>query len=700
MTGLMYYLSNNPQGAFQMFSDCYRDAYDKCFPPRTIKCGYKIRKPWLSEGLKRSIQTKNKLYHRKQKSKRLEYETIYKKYRNKLNKLLLLAEKNHYEQRLEENKCNLKGSWRVLRDIIHKKKSVSSCSRFLINNKITSDKQAVANGFNSFFINTGANLAKSIPSDPRSPTTFIKRNPQSMAIMPIIQDDVINVIRNLKASSPGWDSISAVVVKATYTCFIEPLTHILNLSVMYGVFPSELKLAKVIPLFKANDPMLFSNYRPVSVLPVFSEIFERIMYNQLLSFINKHKLLYSYQFGFRINHAPELALLCLAYKISDALESGEYVLGLFLDFSKAFDTVNHEILFAKLEFLGIRGVCLQWFRSYLSEREQYVVYNDTSSSKQRITCGVPQGSILGPLLFLLYINDLANASDVIFSLLFADDSNMFISGKNPNDLVIRMNTEIVKVVDWLKINKLSLNLKKTHFIIFRKSRQKLNLENELFIDGIKIEMKTHTKFLGVLIDQHLTFEEHCKFIKGKIARGIGILYKGKKYLNQKSLLNMYYAFIYPYFTYCITVWGNTFSYILDPLMKLQKRALRLVDGARKYDHTAPIFEKYELLNLRNLYIYCVQIFLYKHHQEILPEVFSHFFEMNNAVHEYYTRQEKHFHVPLCKSVQKSKCLKSSGVKIYNYMIEHMNYNCSFVSFKYVLKRHLLRNDMALLLVAL
>ena len=160
--------------------------------------------------------------------------------------------------------------------------SVSSCSRFLINNKITSDKQVVANGFNSFFINTGANLAKNIPSDPRSPTTFIERNPQSMAIMPIIQNDVINVIRNLKASNPGRDSISAVVVKATYPCFIEPLTHILNLSVMYGVFPSELKLAKAIPVFKANHPMLFSNYRPVSALPVFSKIFERIMYNQLL----------------------------------------------------------------------------------------------------------------------------------------------------------------------------------------------------------------------------------------------------------------------------------------------------------------------------------------------------------------------------------------------------------------------------------
>ena len=198
-----------------------------------------------------------------------------------------------------ENKNNLKASWKILKDII-----------IYANNQMCSDKKCLSEGFDSYFVNVGPNLSKQIPSDHRCPTIFMQRNQHSMAVLPISQSEVISIIKNLKSNSPGWDSVPATVVKTTYSSFIEPLTHVLNMSLTKGIFPSEMKLAKVIPLFKACDPMLFSNYKPVPVLPLFSKILERLMYNQLLFFINKHSLLYSYQFGFRGNHSLELNLFC------------------------------------------------------------------------------------------------------------------------------------------------------------------------------------------------------------------------------------------------------------------------------------------------------------------------------------------------------------------------------------------------------
>ena len=321
---------NDPEIAYTVFSNTITELFDTCFPLRTVKHGYKTRKPWLTEGLKKSIRRKNKLYHRKQKSKSEEHGQLYKQYRNKLNKLLHLAEQQHYDNLLKENKNNLKSSWRIMKEIISKNKSTSPCSRFYINDSanISNDKKEIADNFNSFFINVGPNLAKKISPTSQSRTSFMTRNCNSMVVLPVNQSEIIDIIKNLKHSSPGWDAISANVVKVTYPCFIEPLAHIMNLSITQGIFPKELKLAKVIPLYKASDPMVFSNYRPVSVLPLFSKIPEHLMYTRLLSFINKHKLLYSYQFGFRRGHSPDLALICLVDRISNALENGEYVLGL------------------------------------------------------------------------------------------------------------------------------------------------------------------------------------------------------------------------------------------------------------------------------------------------------------------------------------------------------------------------------------
>ena len=361
--------STDPQAAYTLYHKEFSDIYQKAFPIKNIKIGYKTRKPWLSDSLKKSIKKKNKWYFKIRKSTDIDERTKYNQYRNSLNGILVREEREHYEKLFKDNQNNLRHSWKILKNVINKRKSTSSTSRFIVNNNLTTDKKLIAEGFNSFFTNIGPDLAKKIPNDPAFPSEFLKkRNIESMFVQPVVEKEVQEIIKALKLSSSGWDSISANVVKSTYSSFLIPLTHVMNLSITKGIFPSELKIARVIPLFKSGDSSSFSNYRPVSVLPLFSKILERLMYKRLLKFINSNKLLYDYQFGFRGEHSPQLALIYLLDKVSDALENGEYVLGLFLDFSKAFDTVNHSILFTKLEHYGVRDICLNWFKSYLDNR--------------------------------------------------------------------------------------------------------------------------------------------------------------------------------------------------------------------------------------------------------------------------------------------------------------------------------------------
>ena len=437
--------------------------------------------------------------------------------------------------------------------------------------------------------------------------------------------------------------------------------------------------------------MVFSNYRPVSILPVFSKLLERLMYNRLINFINIHGLLYEYQFGFQKDCSTYMALISLMEKISMALDNGEYVIGVFLDFSKAFDTVDHDILLQKLNIYGVRGVAHTWFKSYLANRYQYVTYNNAMSQKEKLTCGVPQGSILGPLLFLIYINDLSTVSNACLSILFADDTNMFRTGTDLNDLCNALNDDLSKIQEWLRANKLSLNVKKTHYMIFC-GRGKKAEDVPMIINGEVVERVYVTKFLGVYIDAQLSWKHHIDYTCKKLSKSIGILSKARRKLSKNTLISLYYSFSYPYLIYCNQVWGNTYPTNLNKLQVLQKKIVRIITSSSFQAHSAPLLAGNKLLNTRQINLYVVGNFMYKYVVGSLPPVFHDYFVYNREISTYETRRANDFCIPFCRTNIRQFTIRIHGAKLWNSIPEFIRNAKTLDSFKIRYKKYLLEHS--------
>ena len=335
-------------------------------------------------------------------------------------------------------------------------------------------------------------------------------------------------------------------------------------------FPDFLKIARVIPLFKSGSRSDVGNYRPISILSPFSKIFERIVFNQLLTFFDKYNILNNCQFGFRTKRSTAHAIINNVHHIQENTDKGNIAVSIFLDFQKAFDCVNHDILLSKLSVYGIRGIALEWFRSFLSNRKQFTLINGTKSNVCTVNCGVPQGSILSPLLFLVFINDFPECSNFFKFTLFADDSTLTctINKSTFNSASHVVDGELEKVYSWLKANQLQLNISKSTYLVFS-GRRAFNLP-EINLNGQSINQSENTKFLGLIIDEKLKFKCHIKHIKSKLSKSIGILHKLKHMLPSQALLTIYQSLVIPYISYAIETWHGAPKYLINQIFILQK----------------------------------------------------------------------------------------------------------------------------------
>ena len=510
-----------------------------------------------------------------------------------------------------------------------------------------------------------------------------------MYLYKVTEIEIQNIIKSLKKGAAGYDEVDASALKMISDSVSLPLTHLCNLSLSQGVFPHELKLANVIPLYKSDDPCVFNHYRPVSLLSVLSKVFEKVMYERLISYLDTYDIIFQNQFGFRKMHSSYMALMVLMDKLIKSLENGEHIVGVFLDFSKAFDTVDHNILLSKLDHYGVRGPAFDWFRSYLKDRSQFVTYNGVSSSTRTIKCGVPQGSILGPLLFLIYINDLQSVCKHTTPILFADDTNLFTSGKDIVRMQDDLNSELSKISLWLKVNKLSLNIKKTHFMFITRKKHRPN-QVDLQIDGERIHEVQKTKFLGFIIDNKLNWKDHISYVKNKIAKGLGMIIKARHLLNKNALMTLYFSFIYPYLTYCNHIWGSTYVSNLKKLATMQNKIVRIICGVPPRHTMKPLYEELGILQLQKINQFLIARFMFRYTVGKVPDLFRQFFIRNEEFHSYFTRRRTYFHIPGIKSDTGKTGIRYQGTLVWNLLLEYgINPHVSEAVFVKLVKKLLL-----------
>lgn len=679
---------------FKSFLNTFLHCFDIAFPLTSKKDKqFPTTKTWLTNGIIISCKRKRLLHITSKFCNSPNFVSYFKRYKCILKKVIKKAKESRHDDFISRSKNKTKAIWNVVKAETGRNQSPQLINTQLYNNQVlTEDPLINANIFNKYFTGIADKLLTSTNTNATNNIQVKDNVLTSMFLSEIHQSEVFNIIHKLKNNfSAGIDNIPNIIIKKCASSIVEPLTHIFNTSFNEGNVPDLLKIAKIVPLHKKGNKNLVENYRPISLLTGFSKILEKLMFNRILSFIDSNNILSNSQHGFRKNRSTDTATFDFHNYILEAIENKDMVAGLILDLSKAFDLINHELLLAKLDNYGIRGLTNNWFRSYLSNRKQAVELKYHSSHTisnhlsdfEIIKHGVPQGSILGPLLFLIYINDIASCINSQKLVLFADDTSVLFKNKNAVDLQADIDLNLKVLSNWFDCNRLIINTDKTVIMNFHTVQNINHFTAVMKLNNSLITSVKDTKFLGIWVQDSLKWSTHILNLTISLNRSSYAI----RILSSSTSLNIvkiaYFAYFHSILKYGIIFWGNSPESIT--IFRIQKRTIRTMLGAKRLESCKPLFKALNIMPLPCIYIFCVLIFVKKNMNSIDS------FQRNHQFHNYNTRQHNNLHVAASRTNLCKSGVFHSGIALFNALPLHIKRIAIFNNFKNTLRTFLLSN---------
>ena len=594
----------------------------------------KIKKvnQWTTPGLRISLETNCRNYKSYKKLEKLkkdatEERNIYKAYKKVLSKVIAKAKQRYYKDLIKEAGEDTKRLWQILNEMTDRKQIKHKYPTvFQKNGHNISDKKEIANLFNSYFASIGKQMADSQPDVPGF-ETHLKKVDSVFRLHTVAESHVKKIMQKQQPKlSCGIDTINNKLVKTCHEQLAKPMTIVINKSITDSTVPLNYKTARVIPLYKKGSPSDCGNYRPVSLLSALSKILEKVICKQLNEYLEKNNLLCQDQFGFRRKCQTTHVVQKLLNEVSDNANNNEVTIATYLDLSKAFDCIQYDKLYTKLYYLGFDNRTIEWFKSYLSQRKQLTDLDGTHSDWEEVTLGVPQGSILGPILFLLYVNDINNSDKNANFDKFADDTTVLTKGKTIEEASEKMNSSMKNIHLWFAQNKLNLNPTKTRYSIFKPNKNDKDINNDKLVKIGDHHLQrvwrngkeTAFKLVGIWIDEELTWGEHIEKTRKKINSALYGLSKTKKYLSRPNKTLLYMGLIQSHLTYGSPIWGHAKKTKLQPLRVAQKKAIRKIHNLEFRAHTHEHFIKSKILKLDDLLRYTTLTYIHSSIHETSP----------------------------------------------------------------------------------